>query len=1615
ALASVEPAGLDRLEVVVVGGEACPPELVERWAPGRRMFNAYGPTEATVMSNVSDLVPGRIVEIGGPIRGAAVYVLDDKLRPVPVGVAGELYVAGPALARGYHKRSGLTAERFVANPFGAPGDRLYRTGDVVRWTAVRPGGYSVEYVGRSDFQVKVRGFRIELGEIDAALVKHPDLEFAATLGTSMPSGSTALVSYVLPTAGAAVDVSEVTHFVGDTLPAHMVPSAVVVLDEIPLTTAGKLDRNALPEPDFDSLHGDMVEPRTPIEELVAGVLADVLGLAKISVVESFFDLGGNSLVATKAVARLNAAAGTRLGVRELFDAPTVERLAVKLAELAGAGSDRPILVAGPRPERVPLSMAQQSMWLMNRFDTASSAYNIPLAVRLSGSLDIDAMSSAVSDVLARHESLRTVFPDSDDGPYQQVVDTEQVPFDLTPVPVTEAELHTALSEFATEGFDVTVAPPLRIRLFATSESEFLLVLVVHHICADGASMSPLARDVMVAYSARTAGAAPLWQPLPVQYPDFALWQREVLGDPADTQSLAAKQIAYWSETLSGTPELLELPTDRPRPSRQSMRGDFVDFGIQSQVYDGLERLATARGASLFMVTHTALAILLSRLSGTDDIAIGTPTAARHDQSLDDLVGMFVNTLVLRTEVHAGDGFGDLLARVREHDLNVFENSDVPFESLVETLRVRRSTAYSPLFQVMLSFQNNRIGALELPGLSVRVLEDLGEGAKYDLTLTLTERVDDTGRPVGLSGRFTYATDLFERASVERIAARFVRILRAVVTDPDVSVGDIDILTERERAKLTPVRPARTMTVRELPQLLAAAVDVAPDAVAVAHDGMQVTYREFDERLRLMSAPLSERGMGPDAIVSVVLSGLVPTIMMAPPSEDGKDGFGAILDTVIADAHALVGDVDLEKYTAAPIVSEQAAPAYTAAARPESPLAAWHDHVQRDPDAVVVVGGGVATTRAELNGRANQMARELANRGVRADDVVALIVPRSLDWVVGMLAAWKVGAAYSPLDQAWPLERIAGLVETSGARVAITTSSWRELGRTPLGDTVLDEAVVLDAPDTVAALAEYDARDLGFDPWTDDEAGSRLAYVISTSGSTGRPKPTMVPMVGVMNTYRWYRDEIRIGDGTGVLVASSPLFDLTQKNVWVPLISGGVLHLAAEGFDPADILRHLAMSGVRVVNMAPSAFELLAELDVDDRLASLDCVVLGGEQIRPAAYAKLIGRGVRLVNSYGPTEASDVSASYELDLTAPGAEATPIPIGSALPGADYYVLDKRLRPVPTGVTGELYIGGVVVGRGYGGMTGTTAARFVANPHGDAGARMYRTGDLVRERADGELIFLGRSDFQVKIRGLRVELGEIESALTAMDEVKQSVVVVHERDGLQRLVGYVTAPADATVAAHDVSTHLRSLLPSHMVPDALVVLDEMPLNSSGKVDRKALPAPEFAVDTAEFVAPRTPLEEIVATIFGDVVGVDRVSVDASFFDLGGNSLSATRVAARLSSSTGAIVGMRDLFEAPTVAELAAFVEQQGGDGTARPALVAQDRPQEVPLSLAQQRMWFLNRFDPASPAYNVPLTVRLRGELNVAAIASALKAVVARHEVLRTVFPDSDSGAHQVILP
>jgi amino acid adenylation domain-containing protein len=1373
-------------EVQTAGEQLRVTEPIRRWLErtGASLSNHYGPSEthvATAQALEGDpeawpLLPA----IGRPIANTRCYVCDARGGPAPIGAPGELYLAGVCLARGYLRRPELTADRFVPDPFaGEPGTRMYRTGDRARWLA----DGTLEFLGRADAQVKVRGHRIEPGEVEAALESHPAVRQAVATVREDAAGQARLVAYLVAEDGQSLRPAELRAHVGGRLPEYMVPSAVVVLETFPLTPSGKVDRRALPEPDASAGESEgYAAPETPTEEILAGIFAQVLGVERIGALDDFFALGGHSLLATRVVSRVRGALGLDLPLREVFEASTVRGLAARVDALlrAGAAVHAPPLVPAPRDGAPPLSFAQQRLWLIDRMDPGSAAYNLPAALRLRGRLDVRALARSLAEVVRRHESLRTVFGEAAGEPVQVIRAAAPVPFPqadlrrLSP-DAREREAARLAAAEALRPFDLAAGPLLRASLLRLDAEEWALLFNMHHVVSDGWSVGVLVREVSALYAAFSRGASSPLAPLPVQYADFAAWQRAWLsGD------VLGEQVAWWRERLAGAPPLLELPTDRPRPAAQDGAGVSLPFALGAGATGALRALARREGATLFMALLAAWQLLLSRWSGQDDVSVGTPIAGRNRVETEGLIGFFVNTLVLRADLSGSPSFRALLAQVRESTLGAYHHQDVPFEKLVEELAPARSLGHAPLFQVMFALRGDAPGELRMGDVEV---ESLGAGdppAKFDLDLALGEEDGE------VRGTLSYRAELWERPTMERMLGHLATLLEGVAADPDRPAAEVPLLGASERTRVL--------------------------------EEWNATGRPYPAGLRV------------------------------------HDLFAA--------------------------------------------------QARRTPAAVAISHRGETVTYAELDRRSARLANALRRRGVRPETRVGICLGRTPELAVAMLGVLRAGGAYVPLDPAYPPERTGMMLEDAGVGLIITESGL--VDRLPAAAAGL---LVVDAEsETMEAVAE-----------TAPESGvtaENLAYVIFTSGSTGRPKGVMVRHSSVVVLLHWLREIVADEERESVLWSTSASFDVSVAEVFGTLCWGGRLVLVENALELASV-----GEPVVAASMVPSAAaELLRSGGIPAGVRTLN---LAGEAL-PAPLARelyAVGTIDRVRNLYGPTEDTTYST---LSLVEPGAEV--VAIGRPKANTRAYVLDRHMQPVPVGVAGELYLAGDGLARGYVGRPELTAERFVPDPFGAPGARMYRTGDRTRWRALGELEYLGRTDQQVKVRGFRIEPGEVEAALGAHPSVGEVVVVAREDSpGDRRLVAYATPAAGAAVVPAELRAFAGGRLPEYMVPSAILPLEKLPLTPTGKVDRRALPAPERTVDGGGYVAPSTATEEILAGIWADVLRTGRIGADDDFFAAGGHSLLAARVVSRIRDALGVEPPLRALFEAPTVAGLAARVDE------------------------------------------------------------------------------------------
>jgi amino acid adenylation domain-containing protein len=1476
------------LREIIPAGEALQitPRVADllRNLPGCVVRNHYGPSETHVVTE--HILAGdpstfpRLPPIGKPIDNVRVYLLDQHREPVPVGVRGEMFLGGVAVARGYVGRPDLTAERFLPDPFrDDPAARVYRTGDVARWLA----DGTIEFLGRADHQVKIRGFRVELGEIEILLGQHAAVREAVVIAREDVPGDKRLVAYLVPT-GAAPSAADLRGFLKERLPEYMVPSAFVLLDALPLTGSGKINRLALPAPSEGALADKArVAPRGPLEEGIAAIFAEVLRVAdeQVGAHDGFFELGGHSLLATQVVARARASFGVEIPLRALFEATTPAELArwIEEALRAGQGTSAPRLTArAPEPTRA-LSFAEERLWFLDQLEPGSASYAVPVSLRLVGPLGVDALARAIAAIVQRHEILRTAYPMIEGRAVAVVHDVAAADLPVTSLTASPeadrtAALRAAIAAEVERPFDLAAGPIFRARLFALAPEDHVLLLTMHHIVSDGWSLGVLLRELAALYEAALAGVAPALPGLSIQYGDYAAWQRAWLqGEALD------RQLAYWKSRFESAPPALDFPTDRPRPPVQTTRGSRRVATLSPALLRALKDLGRREGATLFMVLLAAFDVLLHRHTRQDDVVVGTPIANRTQAESEALIGVFINTLALRTELTAAMPFSELLARVKETCLGAYAHQDLPFERLVQEIAPERDMSRSPLFQVMFVLQNAPSeGRTSFGGLEVRPTGTERTPAKFDLSLAMAEG------PKGLIASIVFNADLFDGTTIERLLEHLGILLEGIVAAPATPIGSLPIFSDEERHTVV---VAWNQTASDYPR----------DASIPARFAIQAARR---------------------------------------------------------------------------------------------------------PDAVAVIFGDETLTYRELDRRSSRLAHALVRRGVGPGDKIGLHAPRSIAMVVATLAILKAGCAYVPLELAYPANRLAFMLQDTAAKVVIATGPLPDdlaLGGASLLRLDLEGDAIAAESDVAPVVAR---------------SGDSLAYVMFTSGSTGTPKGVCVLDRGVVRLVE-KTDYAHLGEDEVFLQLAPIAFDAATLEIWGPLLNGGRLVVAPpEAPSLAEIGALIAAHGITTLWLTSGLFNAMVESNVEG-LRPLRQLLTGGDALSVPHVQKALAElpGVRLINGYGPTEGTTFTTCH----TVSAADTVgSIPIGRPIANTRAYVLDAAMRPVPIGVPGELFVGGDGVARGYLGRPELTAERFVADPFGASPeGRLYRTGDLVRWRADGTLAFLGRLDQQVKIRGFRIELGEIESVLGAHVGVRDVAVIVREdAPGDKRLVAYLVV-ADPAPSSSDLRAHLKDRLPEYMVPSAFVTLATIPLTANGKIDRRALPAPDAeAIAAREHVAPRGPVEEGLAAIFAELLRRESVGARDGFFELGGHSLLAAQTIARIRASFGVELPLRALFEAPTVAELAARVEgAMGGVNLVLPPIVSVPRGGALALSFAQERMWFLAQLEPGDPSYVVPLTVRIEGALVSDALVRALDALVARHEVLRTTFVQGDDGPSALI--
>lgn len=1473
---------------VLCGGEALARELAQQLVVKvASLWNLYGPTETTIWSALSRIEAGQeAVTLGQPIANTQIYLLDSRRRLVPLGVPGEIYIGGAGLARGYLYRPELTDERFANNPFSAvPGAKLYKTGDLGR----RLADGTIEFLGRSDYQVKIRGFRIELGEIEEVLAKYPGVAVAVVVAcrdtpgenTESHDADARLVAYIQADTNSAPTSEELRSYLRTRLPDYMVPSLFVFLDAMPLTANGKIDRKALPVPSCDVTVGvaAFVAPRNEVEKNLANIWRAVLKREQIGVYDNFFELGGHSLLAMQVIFRIRAQFHVELPIRFLLENPTVADLSEKLCAGDSAHS-LPAIEARRELGPLPLSFAQQRLWFLDHFEPDSALYNIPLALRLKGPLDPDLLARSINAIRQRHETLRACFQAGESQPRQTIHPHSEIALpvvDLAHFAETKREeelQHLAAAE-AKLPFNLAQNPLLRMRLLRLHEEDHVLLLTLHHIAADGWSLRIFFRELAACYRAFSKEQAPALSALPIQYGDYAVWQREHLQG-----EVIESQLAYWKKQLSNLTRLA-LATDRPRPSVRSYRGALYKWTIPNELFERVKTLSAQQGVSPFMTLLAAFHALLYRYSGQVDIAVGSPVAGRTRSETKDLIGVFINTLVLRADLSGEPTFCELLGRVRDMALAAFANQDLPFEKLVDTIEPGRDLSIAPLFQVMFVLQENPLASLDLPGVSVEDLESHSGQSKFDLTMSLQQESTE------LKGWLEYNSDLFDQATMARMAEHYGTLLQSIVAAPDGRITALTMLSEEEKAQLLDYsRPA---------------IDRFPHNRCL---------------------------------------------------------------------HQL-----------------------------------FEDQAARTPETVAVVCNGVSLSYHELNVRANRLARRLKQAGAGADVLVGLCAARSVELVVGMLAILKAGSAYLPLDPNYPQERLQFMLEDADVKCLLADrNNVKVCGPgTNLNILAIDRD---DLSASFASAAEENNLACGAKP-------DNLAYVIYTSGSTGKPKGTLISHYNVVRLFQATQSWFHFNAGDVWTLFHSYAFDFSVWEIWGALLYGGKLVVVPHDVSraPEEFAALIKEHGVTVLNQTPSAFRpLMASLSAQIRPDEMPLrqVIFGGEALEFQSLQPWFDyygdERPQLINMYGITETT-VHVTYRRVVKKDLGATASSHIGKAIPDLGVYLLDGHRQLVPVGIPGELHISGAGVARGYLRRDELTAQRFVTNPFSnDPEAKLYRSGDLARRLPNGDLEYLGRIDHQVKIRGFRIELGEIEAALHQQVGVQDAAVIAREDSpGDKRLVGYFVS--DKKVKPEVLRERMRALLPDHMVPSALVPLETLPLTANGKLDRKALPAPDPQRNELRnaYLPPSSEKERVLCEIWRSVLGVSRVGTADNFFELGGDSILSIQAITR-ARQAGFNLATRDLFKHPTVAALAAI-------GSTTQVAAAEPAQVTGTVLLTPIQHWFFEQNLKEQHHWNQAFLFETPADMDADLLQTALQLVLARHESFRLRFRRTPQGWEQ----
>lgn len=1501
-----------QIEIFLTGGDRLSGEKLKQWASltetNALFLSSYGPTETTVSATVFITTRDEILQnhignsqIGKPLSNVQLYVIDPRwFQQTPLGVGGELYISGFGLARNYLNAADLTAEKFIPNPFtGKAGSRMYKTGDAVKYL---PGGVW-EFLGRNDQQVKIRGLRVEIGEIERELKKHKDIQEAVVLAVEEGNGEKKLSAFIKTVKDTEILLLSLRNHLKNYLPEYMIPTSFYSVAQFPLLSSGKIDRKRLLAENYPKLGGfeGFLPARNPIEQTVAEVWKDVLKQENIGINQNFFELGGHSLIATQLISRIRNIFQFEIPLQSLFQNSTIAEFSIFLQKELTKNRTNPIplLAKTVRPEKIPLSFSQERLLFIDRMLGKNSIFNLTGILKIEGKIDFSVLEHSINAVIERHEALRTSFIEENGQPLQIIHPEKSIElklvglFDTSNDKIEQLIKENVRNEIKTP-FDLANEALIRTRLLDFGDDLQFLLITIHHIVCDGWSMGILAREIAEIYRNLKKGNQVELPALPIQYADYALWQRSWLVDSAFNEELK-----YWTKQLENIPHSLEIPTDFDRPVVQTYAGaqEQIEFSLESS--NSLKKLAQQQGVTLFMLLLGVYKLLLFKYLGKTDIFIGTPIAGRQQFETEGLIGFFLNTLVLRTDLSGNPSFSELLKKIRETCLNAYSNQNIPFEKLIEVLKPERDRSRTPLIQMVFNMLNLAEEKIELENLTITGILPEDQWSKFDLTIYAGER----NQKIFLN--LVYNTSLYSPQTIKQIFRDYQKLVDEIQKNPNEKLDFYQIVSSEH-------------------------------------------LEEIYARNRRFAVQIDEQG---------------------------------------------------ENYEFAPNI-----------------IAQFEKQVGRFPSNTALCFEDKVISYEQLDQSSTRISNALLENLKDTEKGIGLLLGHNPLMVEAIVGTLKSGRYYVPLDAFHPAERLAEILLDAECGCVLTENYQLQeaekikeiiLKQNPESDfkifnieNLTNVEIIRNSPETIAP--------------------DQTAYILYTSGSTGQPKGIYQSHQNVLKHIRNYSKSLEISGKDKVLLLASYSFDASIMDIFGALMNGAQLHLynlRKNGF--ADLQDFIRQNEITIYHSTPTVFRTFAKnLQEDGIFPDIRKVVLGGEEVFQTdvdIFNKFFNKNAVLINGLGPTE-STLALQYFIPHGAK-LNRRSVPVGFPVEDTKILLLDEAEKETGILGTGEIAIESDRLALGYWKRDDLTAQAFRPSESNN-GKRIYKTGDLGKRLPDYSLVYLGRKDFQVKIRGQRIEIGEIEAKLNNLPNVEMSAVIIKTEVAENPLLAaFVVISENNPIQPFEIKQKLRKELPDFMIPHSVQVIESMPLTATGKIDRQKLNQKEIvSIETAgKFDLPETHSQKTLLSIWKEILNLENLGINDDFFAVGGHSLIATQMITSVRKEFGVNLELREIFEFTTVKLLAERIDEITGisGGNSLQIIPKRTTNSALPLANAQKRLWFLNELEPGNPAYNMSIGFNVTGKLNLEALTRALNYLLQRHESLRTVIVESNGHPFQFI--